>query len=344
MKKKFSVLCAILATSLALASSAQAFEGGGASPSLAPTIAWGIHYTGQLTNHAEEANYSREEVAFWRLPPVSTHDQIVVNWHGLPFTHSSEFPICMMFVQGASDYNWGTLFSGGRCSSPGGFELSGSGTASTPITIQNTDTSGSTYLEFWANASRSPESKEQETFPYDFTVEPPRHYLNMTIAPFSEVPANGIVSASVTGANGLPAPDGLIFGLTVRWRDGGVATYSAASVGGQVAFQMALPESAFKKSASFFVGRGADAGYQAVEAPSIRAKVTEPVLPPAPPTTTPACKKAKSQAHILARQHHRLAANSHRARGIRRTNLRRRAHHVAEQLRQARSKAARACS
>jgi hypothetical protein len=348
MRRNFAVVSMFLGSLLGLlvvASPVAAFEGGGRSPSEAPTISWGQHYTGQLNNHKEDANYAGEkEVAFWRLPPVSTHDQIVVNWHGLPFTHSpGSFPVCMMPVQGINNFNWGTIFSGGSCESPRGYELSGSGTAATPITIQNTDTSGSTYLEFWSSAYKTPSSGEQETFPYDFSVEAPRHYLNLTISPFSEVPANGVVHASVTGADGLPGPDGLVYGLTVRWKEGGIATYTAASVGGQISFQLALPESAFKKNAAFIVGRGADSSYQAVESPVNHAKVTEPVLPP-PPSSSQGCKKAKLRVRVLSRQRRRLTANWHRARGIRRARLRHRARHVAGELRTARAKAVAACN
>jgi hypothetical protein len=332
-----------LVAALALASYAAAFEGGGRKPSEAPTIAWGQHYTGQLNNHREDANYNPgssggEEVALWRLPSVSSHDQIVVNWHGLPFTHESGFPVCMMLAQGITDFNWGAVFDGGSCYSPSGYELSGSGTAATPITIQATDT-GNTYLEFWAYANRTPESGEQETFPYDFSVEAPRHYLNVNLPSFSEIPANGVVHASVTGATGLPAPDGLIYTLTVRWREGGIAVYTAPSSGGQIAFQMALPESALKKSAGFIVSRLADGEYQAVESPAVHGKVTAAVAPP----VSSACRKARAHAHALARQLKRLKRHARFARGVTRRRLHHRARHVRREFRAARKHAASAC-
>ncbi len=343
MRKVIAGGAAIAIALLTVASSASAFEGGGRAPSQAPTIAWGQHYAGQLNNHKEDANYNSgsseaEEVALWRLPSVSSHDQIVVNWHGLPFTHGSGFPVCMMLVQGINDFNWGTVFQGGSCSSPRGYELSGSGAAATPMTVQSTD-AGNTYLEFWAYANRTPTSGEQETFPYDFSVEPPRHYLNVNLPTFSEVPANGVVHASVTGATGLPAPDGLIYTLTVRWREGGIAVYTASSVGGQIAFQMSLPESALKKGAGFIVSRPADGEYQAVESPTVHGKVGAPVVP----SISPLCKKAKSRVRVLARQRYRLQAHSRRARGIEKTKLRRRARHVAAQLRVARGQVASSC-
>ena len=91
MRKAIAIAAVSVVASIVV-SPASAFEGGGRSPGGAPTIAWGQHSAGQLNNHRADANYEPgsyggKEVALWRLPPVSTHDQIVVNWHGLPFTH-----------------------------------------------------------------------------------------------------------------------------------------------------------------------------------------------------------------------------------------------------------------
>ncbi|MBS1884909.1 MAG: hypothetical protein JSS97_18330, partial [Actinobacteria bacterium] len=270
--KKIPVVVVLL-VSLVATSSAQAnFQGGGKKPSEAATIGWGQHYVGELDNHKENANYLSAggyEVSFWRVPAVSTRDQLVVNWQSVP-TKSGSFPVYMYFVQGVNDSNWGELFERRER----GFELSGSGTAASSVTVQDSDAGGSSYLEFVSRASTGVGEGTQETFQYNFTVEQPRHYLSMTLAPFTEVPANGIVSASVTKSDGSPAPDGLTFGLTVRWTGGGTATYTGTSAGGNVAFQLALPESVYKKSASFIGGRGADGEYQAVETPVTRAKVS----------------------------------------------------------------------
>ena len=66
-----------------------------------------------------------------RLPPVSTRDTVVVNWHALPYTHSTSYPICLMLVQGVNDYSWGSTFNGGSCSEPAGHALAGSGPTTT---------------------------------------------------------------------------------------------------------------------------------------------------------------------------------------------------------------------
>lgn len=349
--KKVVVLMILVVSFVVTASAQAAFQGGGKAPSEAPTIAWGQHYLAEMDNHAENANYGGDyEVAFWRLPPVSSRDELVVNWHSVPETRNAGyFPICMALVQGVNDSSWGEAFQHNQgCESEGHFKLSGSGTAASKVTVQENDSSGNSYLEFWMWADESSSSTEQENFPYDFTVEAPRHYLNMTISPFTEVPANGIVSATVTDATGAPAPDGLTFGLTVRWTNGGIASYSAPSSGGRVSFQLALPESAYKKDASFVAGRGADGEFQAVETPVLRAKVTEPPPPPAPPVIKKplhrACKKANSRVRVIGRLYHRTAAHWHRARRTERLRLHRRARTLHAKLHRAKARAKLACA
>ena len=180
MRKVITAVATILIAALGIASPAAAFEGGGRKPSEASTINWGQHYTGQLNNRKEDANYGGDaEVAFWRLPPVSTHDQVVINWHALPFTKRSGFPVYMILVQGVDDFSWGGRFAGATEYefSDAVNKLSASGSAQTTITIQNADATSS-YLEFFALGGQS--SPDQfETYPYDFSVEAPRHFLSL---------------------------------------------------------------------------------------------------------------------------------------------------------------------
>lgn len=331
------VLCV---AALGVASSAAAFEGGGRKPSEAPLIGWGQHYTGQLNNHKDDANFNGEyEVAIWRLPPVSTRDQVVVNWHVLPFTKGSGFPVRMILVQGVDDFSWGTVFDQTTeyCDDDGPlYCVSGSGTAQTAITVQNTD-STSSYLEFYSYANYT-NPTSFETFPYDFSVEPPRHFLGLAIKPKSKVHANGAIAGAVTSADGLPAPDGLPFSLTVTWPGNGIATYAATTVGGQVVFPLALPESAVGKSSTFTVAHGADASYQAVGG-SIRAQVTPPVASAA----EIACARATQKAHTLARQVKRLKQNARYARGAAKRRLKHRARKAGRRWRTARAEAQAAC-
>jgi hypothetical protein len=330
-------------TVLAAASTAVAFEGGGRKPSEAPLISIGQHYTGQLNNHNSDANYNgSREVAIWRLPPVTTHDVVTIDWHGVPYTRSgySGFPICLILAQGVDDFSWGTVFGNTLtyCEEGGPvYSLSGSGSAHTSITVQETNPNSS-YLEFTASANED-NPTSLETYPYDFTVEPILHYLALAAKPVQRVSAGGIFRATANLATGLPAPDGLPFTLAVTWPGGGIASYTAASAGGQVAFQLALPETAYGKTASFVVSHPADGTYQAAAAAKIDVKVARPKAP-----GPSLCEQAQQRAHVLARQHRRLQRNAARARGALRGRLRHRASQVGRRLRAARAAAASACA
>ncbi|HEV7562357.1 MAG TPA: hypothetical protein VGO24_02540 [Solirubrobacterales bacterium] len=325
-----------------IVSPVSAFEGGGRKPSEAPPIAFGQHYISQLNNHKSDANYNGEfEVALYRLPPVGAHDLVVVNWHVLPFTHRSGFPVCMALVQNVDDFSWGTAFGKSphyECGSSGpAYAVSGSGTAQTNITVQETN-SNATYLEFWSRAEEETPSS-LETYPYDFTVDAPRHFLGLAITPKTKVHANGAISAAVTLANGLPAPDGLVFNLAVTWPNNGIATYAAPTSGGRLTFPLALPESAVHERASFVVSRGTDGEYQGVGG-SIRANVT----PAVESAAEVACAKARQRSQVLARQFKRLKRHVQSAQGRRRTRLRHQAHRIHTKWEKARSQARGACA
>ncbi len=178
-----------------------------------------------------------------------------------------------------------------------------------------------------------------ETYPYDFSVEPPRHALTLNFPAVKTVPANGTLGASVIGATGLPAPDGLVYTLTANWKEGGTWITTAPSAGGQIVFPLALPEAALNTSVRFIVSRAPDGQFQGVESPAVRVKVTNPVLP----GPSPACRRATARAHTLSRQYRRLSSHARRARGQTRRRLGNRARRVHRSLGYARSEAAKAC-
>lgn len=341
MRKAVCAVAMVAILALGICASASAFEGGGRSPSQAPTIAIGQHYTGQLNNHRDDANYSdNAEVAFWRLPPLSTRDVVPIDWHGAPFTREpGEFPICMTLVQGIDDFNWGSVFENrSYCGSYGPvYELSGSGTAHTEITVQEA-TSNSSYLEFFAYTT-SEDPQYYETYPYDFTVGPVLHYLDAALKPVERVSATGVIRLTANLSTGQPAPDGLTFNLTVTWDDGGIATYSATTSGGVATFQLALPETAFGKSATFVAAHSADGNYQSVETGKLTVKVAKPKAPP-----PSACELAEGRALVLKRQFKRLQHSARRAIGPRKRRLSRRAKRVKRRLGAARREVSSLCA
>ena len=343
--KRVIVATVVLASgALALGPSAVAFEGGGRKPSEAPLITVGQHYTGQLNNHKSDANYDGNiEVALWRLPPLTTRDVVTVDWHSVPYTKDpGDFPICMVLAQGIDDFNWGSVFGGTRdryyCDDDGPiYDLSGSGTARTQITVQETN-ANSSYLEFYSFASQE-NPAAFETFPYDFTVEPPLHYLGLAIRPVKRVSATGVLRATANLASGLPAPDGLPFNLAVTWPEDGVASYTGVSSGGVVGFQLALPETAYGRTATFQVSHPPDGTYQGVSGTKLRVKVARPKAPPPSP-----CLLAERREQSLANQYRRLARHARRAHGATRRALRRRAARVKRRLRATRRQVRSACA
>jgi hypothetical protein len=330
MKKTLLALGMAAMAFLVGAPASVAFEGGGRKPSEAPLIEVGHHYTGQLTNRRDDANFDGYvQVAIWRLPPLSARDVLYVNWHSVPKTSSpGYFPVCLSFAQGIDDYNWGSHFeqSGwGECDGNSTFTLSGSGTARTAITVQETN-STSSYLQFFTQASQTLPS-EFESFPYDFSIEAPLHYLGLAIRDKKRVKANGIIQATALQANGLPVPDGLGFNLTVTWDEGGSATYSSVSSGGVVTFHLALPETAYDERGTFVVSHPADGSYTAASA-RLRINIKEPGLTP--------CSRAAGHELALRRQYKRLVRRAKRANSAsRRATYRRKAAKVKRKLRAA---------
>jgi hypothetical protein len=323
--KRLGLLMGVLVCVLAVgAGSASAFTGGGKKPSEAPLLSWGQHYEGTLGNSKAEANYNSssccsDQVAIYHLGPLSVHDQIVVNWHGLPFAHSSSFPVRMLFVENVDDYTWGSTYG----SAESWYQLSGSGTARTEITVQNS--SASDYLEFYSYATTT-EAQDFETYLYDFSVEAPRHYLGLSLGSVSKVAANGYLHATATLATGAPVPDGSPFTLTATWSGGGVYTVGATSVAGQITFPLAMPETAFGKDVEFVATSAATGEYQAAASSKMYAEVTKPPAPPAPPKPVDICTPATNKAHAWARIYKRRMKDAERARGRARHRLLNRAH------------------
>jgi hypothetical protein len=337
MKKMLFALTVLLMASLLSAAAAIAFEGGGRKPSEAPLVTVGEHYTGQLTNRQDDANFDGDtQIAIWRLPPLSARDVLYVNWHSVPRVGSpSYFPVCMIFAQGIDDYTWGSRFTqdGGHVCEGSSFTLSGSGTARTAITVPETN-SGSSYLEFFTRADETAPA-EFESLPYDFTVEAPLHYLGVAIRDTRRVAANGVVQATALQANGLPAPDGLPFGLTVTWDGSGSATYSGVSSAGVVSFQLALPETAYDERGTFVVSHPVDGTYMAARS-RLRMNIKQPGATP--------CSRAAARELTLRRQYKRLLRRTKGARTPgRKAAFRRRAAKVKRKLRAAHTETGALC-
>jgi hypothetical protein len=332
---------AVLAATMAIGvANASALSGGGKQPSEAPLAVWGQHYEANLGNNRTEANYApgstygNYQVAIYHLGPLSVHDQVVVNWHA-PTSPGSEFPVGLIFVENVDDFSWGAVFGHREASS---FQLSGSGTARSEVTVQNS--SANDYLEFYSRADATG-SQDLSTYLYDFSVEAPRHYLSVSLGSVQKVAANGVLHATATLATGVPAPDGLGFTLSGNW-SGGTFTTTAASVGGQITFPLALPETAYKHSVEFVTTSAATAEWQAATSPKLYVEVTKPPVP-APAVEPQICAKATNRAHVLARQYHRQLRHADAARGRNRRRLFREARATGRRLDAAKAARKAAC-
>jgi hypothetical protein len=150
-----------------------------------------------------------------------------------------------------------------------------------------------------------------------------------------KVSANGMVQATALLANGLPAPDGIPFNLTVTWGAGGSATYTGVSSGGVVSFQLALPETAYDERGTFVASHPVDGRYMAATS-RLRLNIEEPGPTP--------CSRAQQLERSLRRQYKRLAYRAKRAHGVRhRAALHRRATQAKRRLRAAHSRTGALC-
>lgn len=180
-----------------------------------------------------------------------------------------------------------------------------------------------------------------ETYPYDFTVEAPRHYIGIALSPVKEVSTNGSLTASVTAADGSPAPDGLSFTLSATWSGGGVASYTSATSGGKLSYGLALPETAAGKSVTFVAARPADAQFQAATTPKVSIQVAKAPPPPAPAPSL--CTLARQHRRAVGKQYLRLSRQAEGARGRHRRRLLNRKRHARRELEAARADVGVAC-
>lgn len=346
MRKSLGVLAVLLLCSLAVAPTASAVEPG-KKPSAAPTISTGQHYFSQLSNNRADGNWNNNfEVHLWRLPSLFSHDVVTVDWHVAP-DPEGDFEVCMVLAENVDDFSWGTRFDevGANyfCDEDGPvYHVSGSGTARTPITAQNSS-SGSTYLEFFSETYR--EEAPFRTYPYDFTVESIQHYIAVTMARPTEIGPVATLTASANLGTGAPVPDGMAFLFTATWETPSNKavhhrSYTATTGGGQMAFQVGLPTSAEGKNVSIAVTRPADSQYLAADSGAIMVPVVH-VSPP--PRRASPCSLARRRAHVLARQQKRLARHARGAHGPQRASLLRRMRKVGRKLQAARRQAGRSC-
>ena len=123
---------------------------------------------------------------------------------------------------------------------------------------------------------------------------------------------------------------------------GGGRLLQLSSMGGQIAFPLALPETAYKHSVEFVATSAATAEWQAATSSKLNIEVTKPkvVVPAVEPQI---CTKATNRAHVLARQYHRQLRHADAARGRNRRRLFREARATGRRLDAAKAARKAAC-
>ena len=315
---RFIARCAALAALAALlVSPAVASASGGSNIASATTVTFGQQEFGNTSVGKYGDCYP---ATYWNLP-LGAGDEVTIDWE----TSDSRFAEHLhVFPAGTTD------FSINNVESLDTFELGVNNKAESRFTV---GTAG--VYPFLIHGSC-----EGTGGPVDFTATV-HHELITALQPYPSVNTNSIVVGTASLANGLPAPDGLGYALTVTWPGGGSAISTGVSVGGSIAFQLGLPAGAAGKKATFTVTRPADASFQAAKSVSLTIPVA--ALPPTPPAISAACAKATTNVHALARQFRRLRTNVGRAHGRTRRFLQHRKRGIGHKLAAAKARAATAC-
>jgi hypothetical protein len=244
---------AALLACLFVAATPASAAGGGLKPSEAPLIEIGKPYFGTTA-----ADNQRVQTEYWRLPALQAQDVITLAWH-----NKGDNRVCL--VQNVDDYNYTET----DCASS--YYNTSSGSARDTIEVPSA--SSASFLTFWVWGGTSSGGAS-----YDFVVETIQHKIGVSLAQVAAVQPNATLQGYAGLTDGTPAPDGLVFTLTVRWKNASkivqTAKYSAASTAGALSFPLALPPSAQGRNARLVISRPADAQYLAVKSTALKVLVT----------------------------------------------------------------------
>jgi hypothetical protein len=243
---------------------------GGKTIATAPTVVYGQQEFGSTAMGQEYpekgcglfgiATYRDQ---FWILS-ATAGDLLTISWGGVNKTELRLYPV------GTTDY---TVFS--ETNNPvAEQELNGNNKNQLQYSVP---VSGVMPLEF---AVCDYNGEYEKPGPYSFTVTA-QHGLAVSMLPRPHIRTNSVIHGSAALVSGAPVPDGTVFTLTVAWPHGSVI-YPAASVGGSLAFTLALPEEAEGQSATLSLNRAADSQYLAPQTAEVKTKIARPRIQPPP--------------------------------------------------------------
>jgi hypothetical protein len=239
---------------------APAVADGGNSIASAPIVTYGQPQLGNTATgqHLESSCFYEFEDgwrSYWKVN-VLAGDELTIDWESVAEDTEIELePV------GTTDF---TLF---QTSDAADQDLASNGKAQLKY---RAPVSGLMPLYF-LNCGHS----TSDAGPYSFTATA-QHALLTALAPISNVYKNSTIAGSASLADGTPAPDGLIFHLVAKWHSGGdllrVAT-SAATAGGGLVFQLALPGETVGKTVRLSVSRSEDPAYQPTRSTPVNVRV-----------------------------------------------------------------------
>jgi hypothetical protein len=298
---------------------APASAAGGSSIATAPTIVFGQHTFGTTAT----GEYDCGPGEFWNLA-LQPGDQATIDWGAtqLDYAHG-----LYVYPAGTTD------FSINNVDPLDHYYLGENGKAEA---VFSSGTGGNFPLIFAAEGC----DEDHHAGPYDFTVTD-QHAISVALRQFIHIKPTTTLTATANLASGAPVPDGLSFTLTATWPGGGIASYSAASVGSGLTFPLTLPETAEGQKVTFIVTRAADTQYQAVKSASYEVLVSRPKV--APVQVSP-CGKATRRAHAVGRQYARLKSHVRFAHGATGRRLRHQLRRIQRELRVAKTRESGACA
>lgn len=306
-----------------LALPASALGSGGASIASAPTVVYGEQLFGNtaIDDGGKTLSNCVDGESWWSMP-VLAGDQIKVDYEG-------GLDEMQAWGVGTTDFNIHDA------PDPQQFRIGSKGKAEA---IVKASVAGIMPLRFFSVEGGLCEifggPDEYAPGPYDFTATV-QHALAAALTPIASIYTNSTLAGTASLADGTALPDGVIFSLVAKWPTASAA-YSAATVGGTLAFPLALPPETAGKTIRIVITRAEDTSYQAVKSVPLKVKVANP--------PASGCTRAKRHAHVLARQRKRLSQRARFARGTQRRRLQRRARRIGRELHSARRQAGRACA
>jgi hypothetical protein len=274
-KRASALLIAILTVAAiwAVFSTSSALASGGATISSGPPVSFGHQLFGNTASDDGGKTLSDcvDGESWWSLP-VLAGDKIKIDWEG-----GADY--MQAWQVGTTDFNIHTA------PFPQQFHI---GSNDKEESVIEAPVAGTMPLRFYSVTEEGfcifdTSGDDYTPGPYDFVANV-QHALATALTPATWIYPNTVITGAASLIDGSPLPDGVVFNLVAKWHSSGnllKASYSAATAGGSLAFQLALPEETVGKVVRLAISRPEDTSYQAAKSAPINVRVA-PIAAPAP--------------------------------------------------------------